>query len=498
MLKFILFKCFTGSRPVSAPAPAKSYKKPSQDQTNKPKPSKPKAKEEDFPSLPVSAPSKRAPTTKPTSYKPPTVIKTTPQPPSASTASKQSFKKEKSRTPFADSDEDDFPGLSSGPSIDLNNFSRKTVASSGQDLGYSSAPLSSNIRTVDRSVLEQPATSSRQQPSSVSVGSTAEFPGLGRPQQKLDLNFTYVKKAGKKNKNVNKNNNDTSYASKSTDKATEGPKGLNSICDFLGGGTVAAAKPSDIKPKPKEDAEVKPIASKVIEEDFVRPSKTKAPVTNNNNNTKAPAKKVEEGSEEFPTLGKSSKKLSRNFVSAEEKLVQKKSVFNQWGKNISQVEQNLQNTHISQKNVSPTKKLPPGFGRSRGESYKYSAPSDFQQRNAGLITTITDMIGGKSLEFKTFKEISGRFRAGQMNSAEYYIQCKELMVQPQFSRVFPELLALLPDITKQEQLYELYKQDSWFEDNVVNQCEVCRQISLFKDQNSHMDNHGIDEDFPQL
>merc|ERR1712087_76257 len=106
----------------------------------------------------------------------------------------------------------------------------------------------------------------------------------------------------------------TSYASKSSDKATEGPKGLNSICDFLGGGTVAAAKPSDNKPKSKEEPEVKPIASKVIEEDFVRPSKTKAPVTNNNNNTKAPVKKVEEASEEFPTLGKSSKKLSRNFV----------------------------------------------------------------------------------------------------------------------------------------------------------------------------------------
>ena len=421
------------------------------------------------------------------------MIKTSPEPQPQPAAKKQPVK-DKPRI-LDDDDEDDYPSLS-GPSISLNNFSRKTVQSSGQDLNYSTAQISSNIKTVDKSVLEQFKSNSSNSSSKPSVNSTTDFPGLGKPEQKLDLNFT--KKAGKKAKNANKNNNDNSYASKSKEASNKDDKSsLNSICDFLGGGTTVTVKESKTKSKPAEDVKVQPIKSKVVEEEVFRPSKSKPANVNNNNGEVIGNKPKNNGGngEDFPTLGKASKKLSRNFVSTEEKLVQQKSVFNQWGKNVNKVEQSLQNIHISDRQGSP-KRLPPGF--SSRNNYKYSAPSDFQQRNRSLITTITDLIGGKSLEFKTFKEISGKYRAGQMDSNVYYVECKQLMNKKQFNAVFPELLSLLPDIGKQQDLYELYSQDSWFDGEAISECGVCSQINLVKDHNTHVNTHSIDEDFPQL
>ena len=485
---------YLGARPVD-PTPLQSKpKKTTPEPSSKLKPKPAKSKAEEFPGLPASSKSISK-----NSFKAKPVIKTSPSPqPQPQPAKKPTVNVDKSRRYEDVDDEDDYPSLS-GPSINLNNFSRKTVQSSGQDLNYSTAQVSSNIKTVDKSVLEQFKSNNSNPGSKPSVNSTSDFPGLGKPQQKLDLNFT--KKAGKKAKNANKNNNDNSYASKSKEVNVKDDKSsLNSICDFLGGGATVTVKESKPKSKPTDEAKVQPIKSKIVEEEVFRPSKSKPSNVNNNNGEVTSNNKPKqngESSEDFPTLGKASKKLSRNFVSAEEKIVQKKSVFNQWGKNINNVEQSLQNTHISNRQGSPKKAaFPPGF--SRRNNFKYSAPSDFQERNKGLITTITDLIGGKSLEFKTFKDISGKFRAGQMESDVYYVECKQLMNKKQFNKVFPELLSLLPDIQKQQDLFELYRQDSWFDGEVISECEVCQQINLAKDQTSHLDNHSIDEDFPQL
>ena len=67
-----------------------------------------------------------------------------------------------------------------------------------------------------------------------------------------------------------------------------------------------------------------------------------------------------------------------------------------------------------------------------------------------LISTITSLIGGKSLEFGMFKDISGQFRAGKLSSDSYFSQCRELVVSHKFNKFFPELLVLLPDIKKQQ------------------------------------------------
>ena len=446
---------------------------------------------EDFPSLPVSAPSSRN-TSKPS--KPATVIKTpfnkkpspAPQPQVRPSPTKSTAKSGKARASFDDDSDDDYPSLGGGPSLNLNYSSNKTVAKSGQDLGYTSASVSSNIRTVDRSVLEAMNAPKTNNSSKPSVSSTSDFPGLGRPQQTLD--FTTAKK-GKKNRKGNQNNNDLSYASKSKEdnKDDKSGKSLNSICDFLGGG--ASVKVTESKPKPKKEAEVKPIVSKPADEEVYRPSKNKTTINNNLEQSK-PAQKADEnnGGEDFPSLGKAAKKLTRNFVSAEEKLVQQKSVFTKWGKTVSQAEQGNPGTQKNKVNGKKSKS---------SQNHKYIAPTNFNERNSGLIVSITDLIGIKSLEFKQFKDISGKYRNGQLDFDVYYVQCRELLEEKNFRKVFPELLALLPDIEKQQQLYQLYKQDQWFDNDCVSDCDNCRQICLKKDLDSHLKGCQ-EEEFPSL
>ena len=500
---YLLLFSIQGSRPVtSSSGPVKPYKKTEPKKQNQAATNK--SKTEDFPSLPMSAPSSRN-TSNSNPSKAATVIKTpfnkkpspAPQPQVRPSPSKSTVKNGKPSLSYDDEDsDDDYPSLGGGPSLNLNFSSNKTVTRSGQDLGYTSASVSSNIRTVDRSVLEAMNAPKTNNSSKPSVSSTSDFPGLGRPQQTLD--FTSAKK-GKKNKKGNQNNNDLSYANKSKEdnKDDKSGKSLNSICDFLGGG--AAVKVTENKPKPKKEAEVKPIVSKPADEEVYRPSKNKTTALNNNLEQPKPDQKAEQnnGGEDFPSLGKAAKKLTRNFVSAEEKLVQQKSVFTKWGKTVSQAEQSLQNTHISYGNTGTQKNRVNGKKSKSSSSYKYIAPTNFNERNSGLITSITDLIGIKSLEFKQFKDISGKYRNGQLDSDVYYVQCRELLEEKNFRKVFPELLSLLPDIEKQQQLYQLYKQDQWFDNDSVSECPVSGQICLKKDMDSHL-KRLQEEDFPSL
>jgi len=308
------------------------------------------------------------------------------------------------------------------------------------------------------------------------------------------LDFSLAKK-GKKNKKGNQNNNGLSYANKSKEVTKDDKSSLNSICDFLGGG--ASVKVTESKNKPKQDSEVKPIISKSVDEEVFRPSKHKTTINNNIEKSK-PLKKTVENSEDFPTLGKAAQKMTRNFVSAEEKLVQQKSVFTKWGKTVSQIEDSLQSAHISNGNKASQKNRTTANKSKKNPNYIYAAPVNFQERNSGLITAITDLIGIKSLEFKQFKEISGKYRIGQMDSEVYYVQCRELLDEKNFGEVFPELLALLPDIEKQQQLFQLYKQDQWFDEDKVSECDFCLQINLKHDTDTHRRGHTVQEDFPSL
>jgi len=443
------------------------------------KPSQPE-KVDDFPSLPVSSRPLVPSASGRVTAKKQTVIKPAPAPAPPQNSKKPQKKPEKSK--FSD-EEDDYPSLAT-TSIQLNNFSsRKTVQSSGQDLAYSSAQISSNIKTIDKSFLESQSSSNNppKPAGKVKMNSAMDFPDLGRPQQTLDLTL------GKKN--PSKKQNKKKAQDNVTSQKDQGKTSLNSICEFLHDGVSGTRRPS---PSPSPSPSVVPLSGVGTREEIHRPSK----LQQNNNQPHHPVKTSKpppQQTEDFPSLGKASKKIGRTFVSAEEK--KQMSAPSMWNKAPAQKENIAQTSQAPQKTVS--KKVPPGFG-NRKRTAKYCSPADFQERNFALITTITDILGGKSLEFKTFKDISGKFRNGQMGCSAYFSQCKELIEESKFCKIFPDLLSLLPDIEKQQDLFRLYQLEPWRDMESLTECELCCQISLKKDGPKHAEACQVADDFPQL
>lgn len=87
---------------------------------------------------------------------------------------------------------------------------------------------------------------------------------------------------------------------------------------------------------------------------------------------------------------------------------------------------------------------------------RYMQPANFHQRNLKLIQDVQRMLADHSSEecrFAKFKSLSGAFRQGAVTADEYFKRCVELFgSEKEFCLIFPELLFLLPDIPKQQQL----------------------------------------------
>ncbi|XP_045214491.2 E3 ubiquitin-protein ligase ZNF598-like [Mercenaria mercenaria] len=192
------------------------------------------------------------------------------------------------------------------------------------------------------------------------------------------------------------------------------------------------------------------------------------------------------------------------------------------------------------KPVNTNNKPPPGFGSQNVsgnfkngiveekvlpmsvdiENYQYSQPDGFQERNQLLIGTVKSFCAADSMQFPDFKTLSGEFRRSEITSAQYYNRCCDILGKDNFLEVFPELLALLPDIDKQQELLTVYLQSECMkkDDKMLKisgksknakgawmktqsgflTCQTCRQVLTRRDYNSHMTLHNIDSDFPSL
>lgn len=90
-----------------------------------------------------------------------------------------------------------------------------------------------------------------------------------------------------------------------------------------------------------------------------------------------------------------------------------------------------------------------------GTRYTFLQPPEFAVRNQGLITTITDLLCDQQNRFPQFRTVSAKFRSGEVRPAEYYDKCMDILGNDCFHAVFPELLVLLPDIKKQQELLKV-------------------------------------------
>uniref|UniRef100_A0A3Q3G9M5 Zinc finger protein 598 n=1 Tax=Labrus bergylta TaxID=56723 RepID=A0A3Q3G9M5_9LABR len=141
----------------------------------------------------------------------------------------------------------------------------------------------------------------------------------------------------------------------------------------------------------------------------------------------------------------------------------------------------------------------------------YLVPEDFHQRNLELIQSIRKYLHNDESKFNEFKNFSAQFRQGVISAAQYHCSCRELLGDD-FNRIFNELLVLLPDTSKQQELLTAHGDCKALEkqsgpttaDNAAAEldcqvCPTCRQVLAPKDFNSHKTLHNRDnEEFPSL
>ncbi|XP_010148105.1 PREDICTED: zinc finger protein 598, partial [Eurypyga helias] len=148
----------------------------------------------------------------------------------------------------------------------------------------------------------------------------------------------------------------------------------------------------------------------------------------------------------------------------------------------------------------------------------YLIPENFQQRNIQLIQSIKEFLQSDESKFNKFKTHSGQFRQGLISAAQYYKSCRELLGDD-FRKIFNELLVLLPDTVKQQELLSAHndfrnkekqssnkprknKKNAWQTDSNSELdcwiCPTCRQVLTPRDVVTHKALHIEDEEFPSL
>ncbi|GIY88899.1 e3 ubiquitin-protein ligase ZNF598 [Caerostris darwini] len=129
---------------------------------------------------------------------------------------------------------------------------------------------------------------------------------------------------------------------------------------------------------------------------------------------------------------------------------------------------------------------------------EYKNPPNFQFRNDKLIATIYSCVNADAILFQEFKSVSGRFRCNEISAAEYHAKCLEIFREKGVMDIFPELVSLLPDIKKQQELLTVHNMfrsqlsrgatsKKLTSNNCTSlvSCEKCNQVLDISDCNSH-------------
>ncbi|XP_065084383.1 E3 ubiquitin-protein ligase ZNF598 isoform X2 [Ochlerotatus camptorhynchus] len=158
------------------------------------------------------------------------------------------------------------------------------------------------------------------------------------------------------------------------------------------------------------------------------------------------------------------------------------------------------------------------FTSSSGESYNilpgthsFVAPSNASKRNQNLVTHFQRALKNPEA-LSEFRTISQMFRDGMYNPGPYYEHCKAALGE-RFADIFPELVALLPNITKQQELYLVYCQEAKNRPKSagfgqkgggkssipqLEVCQVCKQVLVRDDLTEHFQSHYMENNFPKL
>ncbi|XP_075574640.1 E3 ubiquitin-protein ligase ZNF598 isoform X3 [Pelecanus crispus] len=116
----------------------------------------------------------------------------------------------------------------------------------------------------------------------------------------------------------------------------------------------------------------------------------------------------------------------------------------------------------------------------------YLIPENFQQRNIQLIQSIKEFLQSDESKFNKFKTHSGQFRQGLISAAQYYKSCRELLGD-NFKKIFNELLVLLPDTVKQQELLSAHNDFRIKEKQSSNKPKKNKKNVWQTDSNSDLD-----------
>lgn len=140
---------------------------------------------------------------------------------------------------------------------------------------------------------------------------------------------------------------------------------------------------------------------------------------------------------------------------------------------------------------------------------KYIEPINMAQRNKKLSFKLKDLIYNSTEKFHKFRNLSCDFRSDLMSAQQFYDGCNSVLGEYIFLEILPELLVLLPDIQKQQDLYilsadpisQMQSSKSWSlaGDTTLSQCEICGQVIMKADASHHNSAHGGGvADYPTL
>lgn len=147
------------------------------------------------------------------------------------------------------------------------------------------------------------------------------------------------------------------------------------------------------------------------------------------------------------------------------------------------------NGHVHPPGLGLEQNSPPGLGRvqkrrSSGELGPYTPLDNASKRNHELYVRIEQELPYERLV--DFKTLSGKFRSGGLKAKKFYAAMKSMFPKEAFAAVFPELVALLPDIQKQHELRDL---DYNVHCKSLKACDTCLQLVPGRDMNAHRAKH---------
>lgn len=137
-------------------------------------------------------------------------------------------------------------------------------------------------------------------------------------------------------------------------------------------------------------------------------------------------------------------------------------------------------------------------GTAVATKYSYIQPPNFNNRNSELVDCVMAALKDQSA-LERFRQMSSGFRQNYLTAEDYYNHCQEAMGTSKFSEIFPELLVLLPDIEKQQELWKMYRSSRHsLKPPKLDVCVVCSQVVRNTDLQQHLSAHNLENDFPAL